>query len=57
MLIQNCLLFLEPQVWADKTNVLDFTYSLSDTKIDAKYRVKVTNENNAQFSKLKLIYE
>ena len=47
----------EPQVWADKTNVLDFTYSLSDTKIDAKYRVKVTNENNAQFSKLKLIYE
>lgn len=47
----------ESQVWADKVNVLDFTYSLSDTKIDAKYRVKVTNENNAQFSKLKLIYE
>lgn len=47
----------EEQIWADNKNVLDFTYSLSGTKNDTKYRIKVTNSYNAQFSKLELIYE
>lgn len=35
----------------------EFTYNLSGTETDARYRFQVVNDKNAQFQKLTLIYE
>ena len=36
---------------------MDYTYNLSETAVNTKYRIYVGNAKNAQFVKLVLIYE
>ena len=42
--------------WNNTTD-FTYTYSLSETAVNTPYRILVTNNYNAQFTKLELIYE
>jgi hypothetical protein len=42
--------------WAQE-DPYTYTYTLSGTKADTKYRLNVTNKYNAQITKLELYYE
>ncbi|MDR0940463.1 MAG: DUF5689 domain-containing protein [Mediterranea sp.] len=45
-----------PIKW-DNTAGYEYTYNLSGTSVDAKYRIKVNSAHNAQFTNLVLTYE
>ncbi|MFV0327959.1 MAG: DUF5689 domain-containing protein, partial [Bacteroides xylanisolvens] len=43
--------------WEQLDGQLDYTYSLSGTSVNTKYRIYIASAHNAQFAKLELTYE
>ena len=43
--------------WAQDGGVLEYTYNLSGTSVNTKYRIFIANKYNAQFTKWELSYE
>lgn len=44
-------------LWAQENQQVEYVYNLSGTSINTKYKIYITNSNNAQFVNLELIYE
>lgn len=43
--------------WAQIDGQMEYTYNLSGTAVNTKYRISIASAHNAQFAKLELIYE
>lgn len=43
--------------WDQVGEKMDYTYNLSGTAVNTKYRIAITSAHNAQFTKLELVYE
>lgn len=43
--------------WAQVDDQMEYTYKLSGTAVNTKYRIYISSAHNAQFTKLELIYE
>lgn len=46
-----------PIQWSQADGKLDYTYNLSGTAVNTKYRIYIASAHNAQFGKLELTYE
>lgn len=43
--------------WAQTDDQMEYTYKLSGTAVNTKYRIYISSSHNAQFTKLELTYE